>query len=542
MSEKINTNKPLTKELTQINSFKKPLTLKMDIQPNILKPNLISSQKKENNQNNIDFEKILKNVNKIALKKYSTNSDKKINYLKYKKNQKLDGENQQNGNISIANQTKKILTENTGASTTQNQKVNKTKMYEEIIKKNMPKNNNVYHKYTNRNMSFQLKKNLKGNEETIKSPLESLRSKESNKILPKNKLKNNVDYQKFKNIFLIINDSLSISTNTVVKNTNNNFMKFLSFLNNNEILNLFSLNRELRSSIIGCLAYKVKEKILPDFTRYYCKNFLFDNDYNFMISSKIYKKNKLIIRFILSIKPRITKTNKKIANKRFKIGYYEYIKNNKYNNNAQIQIKKEKIYTTYLFEILDKLSPKNFWVFKENTSFHYDENNKAYYNDIMQFRPGDNALINVSLISEMGIIDFDNVFWFKPKMGEIKKEINKHKCEVENMINEWNKIALLDKGEIVKKNLNELFSDNFIIKEIYYDDVGYFFFKIILKAYKIGICSGKNGNLGIKIHILPINSNITNEIKKNGLIFDENNELAINVGDMIIFYISQNKM
>ena len=216
MSEKINTNKPLTKELTQINSFKKPLTLKMDIQPNILKPNLISSQKKENNQNNIDFEKILKNVNKIALKKYSTNSDKKINYLKYKKNQKLDGENQQNGNISIANQTKKILTENTGASTTQNQKVNKTKMYEEIIKKNMPKNNNVYHKYTNRNMSFQLKKNLKGNEETIKSPLESLRSKESNKILPKNKLKNNVDYQKIKNIILNINHSMSINTKTEV--------------------------------------------------------------------------------------------------------------------------------------------------------------------------------------------------------------------------------------------------------------------------------------------------------------------------------------
>ena len=83
---------------------------------------------------------------------------------------------------------------------------------------------------------------------------------------------------------------------------------------------------------------------------------------------------------------------------------------------------------------------------------------------------------------------------------------------------------------------------NFIIKDIYYDDVGYFFFKIILKAYKVGICSGKEGNLGVKIHILPINTNITNEIKKNGLIYDENNELAINVGDVIAFYISQNKM
>ena len=93
----------------------------------------------------------------------------------------------------------------------------------------------------------------------------------------------------------------------------------------------------------------------------------------------------------------------------------------------------------------------------------------------MQFRLGDNALINMSLISELGIIDFDNIFWFKAKMETIK-EIKTHKCEVENMIFEWNKIVLLDKGEIVKKNLNELFSENFIIKDIYYDDVGYFFF------------------------------------------------------------------
>ncbi len=538
--------------MSEKKNVKKPLSLNMDFPSNTNLHNRVSSQKKVKNQNYVDIENLLKNANKIALQKYSTNLDKKINYYKYKNIQKLEEDNQQkNGNNSIINKTKKILTENTGSSTAQNQKINKAKMYEEIIKKNMPKNNNVYHKYTNRNMSFQLKKE-KGNEETIKSPLESIRSRESNKKIPKFKVNGkNLDYQKFKNVFLIINDSISISTNTMVKNTNNNFMKFLSFLNNNEILHLFSLNREMRSCIIGCLAYKVKEKILPDFNRYYCKNSIFNDDYNFMISSKIYKKNKVIIRFILSIKPRIIKNNKKIINKRFKIGFYEQVKNkinnntnNKINNNSnnQIQTKKEKIYTTYMFEIIDKTFQKNFWIFKENTSFHYDENNKAYYNDIMQFRPGDYALINISLISELGIIDFDNISWFKAKMGEIKKEINSHKCEVENMVNEWNKIEILDKGEIVQKNLNELFSDNFIIKEIYYDDVGYFFFKIILKAYKVGICSGKEGNLGIKIHILPINSSITNEIKKNGLVFDENNELAINVGDMIIFYISQNKM
>ena len=551
MSEKGGDKNSLSKEQPKVNNFKKPLALNLDMPSNIIPMNQITTQNKDKNKNMLDIENILNRANKISVKKNSNNNiDKKLNYLKYKNISKLSESNLQNNNYYISNKIKKLSTENTGASSNQDKKANKTRIYEEIIKKNMPKNSNIYYKYTNRNMSFQLKKNFKANEETIKSPLESLRSRASYKsILNDNNLNNNnhLDYQKFKNVFLIINDSLSISTNSLVKNTNNNFMKFLSFLNNNEILHLFSLNRELRSSIIGCLAYKVKEKILPDFTRYYCKDLLFNNDYNFMISSKIYKKHKLIIRFILSIKPRITKTNKKIVNKRFKIGFYEYVKNktnknNDYNPN-QIQTKKgkEKIFTTYIFEIIDKLYPKNFWVYKENTTFHYDENNKAYYNDIMQFRLGDNALINMSLISELGIIDFDNIFWFKAKMETIK-EIKTHKCEVENMIYQWNKIELLDKGEIVKKNLNDLFSENFVIKDIYYDDVGYFFFKIILKAYKVGICSGKEGNLGVKIHILPINTNITNEIKKNGLIYDENNELAINVGDVIAFYISQNKI
>ena len=553
--------KPFKKtEQNKTNNFKKPLSINMDQTSNIKPNSETSSQKKVKNQNYVEIENILKNANKVSLKKYSSNLDKKINYLKYKNTQK-NGEDsiQSKKNIYInSNKIKKLSTEITGESTyqIQNQKINKTKMYEEIIKKNMPTNNNIYYKYTNRNMSFKLKKDLVGNDQTIKSPLESLRSKSNNSSInlkintninlqnDNNKTKSFLNYQKFINVFLIINDNISISTNTIVKNTNNNFMKLLSFLNNTEILNLFLLNRDMRSGIIGCLVYKVKEKILPDFTRFYCNNILFNDDYNFMISSKFIKKNKSIIRFILSIKPRITKNNKKIINKRFKIGYSEYAQN-KYNsskNKSQIQLKqnRDKIFTTYLFEVLDKNTEKNFWVFKENTSFHYDENCKAYYNDIMQFKPGDNALINISLISELGLIDFDNIFWFKPKMENIK-EINTHKCEVEKMIYEWDKIDLLEKGDIVQKNLNDLFSDNFIIKEIYYDDVGYFFFKIILKAYKIGICSGKEGNLGIKIHVLPIGFNNTNEIKKNGLIYDENNELSINVGDKITFYISQNK-
>ena len=93
-----------------------------------------------------------------------------------------------------------------------------------------------------------------------------------------------------------------------------------------------------------------------------------------MISSKFDKKSKLFIRFILSIKPKITNNNNKIINKRLKIGFSEIFKKKYiYSKNKE---KKEKIFTTYIFEIIDKTFPKNFWVFKENTTFHYDDYNK----------------------------------------------------------------------------------------------------------------------------------------------------------------------
>ena len=508
-----------------------------------------NSNNKIKNMNYLEIETLLKNTNKTALKKYSNDLDKKIKYLKFMNSQKYLQNNNNTSTNSINN--KNYVSENdiskthvTGESTYDNSenrnyihtefenskilKQKNEKIYEEIIKKNIP--NHVYYKYRSKNMYFKLKKN---NEKTIKNTLETIHSKEDI----------NLNYTKFENTFLIINDSISFSTNMKIKNTNNSFLKFLSFLNNDEILHLFLVNREIRSCIIGCLAYKVKEKILPVFNLKYCKDQIFNNDYNFMILAKPYKKKKIHIRFILSIKPKITKLNQNIINKRIKIGFSEFI-NNKYNNDKYKEKDKIKVNTSYIFEIIEKLYPKNFWVFRENTSFHFDESNKAYYNDIMQFWPGDKALININLISEIGIIDFDNFLWSEQKIIEIKNKNNLtsiDKCEVEYIINEWNKLSLLENCNVVEKNINDLFGKNFIIKEINYDDVGYFFFKIILKAYKVGNCRGKEGNLGIKINILPINSNITNEIKKNGLIFDENNELTVNVGDIITFYISQNK-
>ena len=114
-------------------------------------------------------------------------------------------------------------------------------------------------------------------------------------------------------------------------------------------------------------------------------------------------------------------------------------------------------------------------------------------------------------------------------------------CEVEGIIHSWIDIDQLENSKPVIQTLEDLFGNYFSINEIYYDDVGYYFFKIILQAKNEGQCTGINNNLGIKINVFPKDSIVVNEVKKNGLIYDEKNELNVNIDDLITFYISQNK-
>ena len=536
---------PINSSRQSIPSIKNPPNFKISLTPDIstnatnMQSLKTTDSNRQQNMNFLEIEKLIKKANSSTLKKFSSILEKKMKYSTYNDNE-LNKKNNLN-NINKINktgsemdclkmhQTRESTHDNSDKNYIHNDfdesKLLNEKIYEKIIK------NNSHIKYRSKNNS----KGNKRNEITLKFSLETIHSRGDT----------NLNYNKFENAFLNINDSKSILNNMTIKNTNNSLLKLLSFLSNEEILNLFCVNEKIRSSITGCLTYKVKEKIIPSFNSTYCSDIIFNDDYNFMILAKLYKKKKRHLKFILSLKPKITKNNKKLINKRIKISFSEIIRNvcNKEMSSKYHQKEKIKVNTSYLFDIIERVNPKYFWVFSENTSFHYDDF-KAYYNNIMQFWPGDKALININLLSEVGIMDFDSFNWEKPKI--IKKSGKNNfdsinKCEVEQVINDWNKLSSLIYCKTVEKNIKSLFGDYFIIKDIFYDDVGYFFFKIILEANIVGTCTGKDGNLGIKINILPIESNITNEVKKNGLIFDENNELAVNVKDILTFYISQNK-
>jgi hypothetical protein len=317
-------------------------------------------------------------------------------------------------------------------------------------------------------------------------------------------------------------------------------------LNSNDLFKLFLINKSIRNGIITFLKNETKEKIIPKFYKKYCNNKLFNNNNcDFTIIRKQYKKNKkAYIRIILSIKANISKNNLEIINKKHQILF----------QTLKPKYLEKSTFTSYSFEIIPKYIPKKFWIYKEYTSFHYDDHDKAYYNDLIQFWPGDQILISIGLISEIGILDFDNFHWLNPRIVPKIEKSNLSKmpsesyltnsentCEVEGLVNGWLGIEQLDNYKSVLKTLEDLFGNYFSINEIYFEDVGYYFFKVILQAKNKGECNGINNNLGINIKIYPKDKAITNEIKKNGLIYDEKNELTVNIDDIITFYISQNK-
>ncbi len=88
--------------------------------------------------------------------------------------------------------------------------------------------------------------------------------------------------------------------------------------------------------------------------------------------------------------------------------------------------------------------------------------------------------------------------------------------------------------------INDLFKSNFEMKNAYYDDVGYYLFKLIMIAKKPGkvLCSKE---IGLEIIVKGDKDITTNEIKKNDLLYENINFLQLRIGDILTFYISHAK-
>ena len=113
--------------------------------------------------------------------------------------------------------------------------------------------------------------------------------------------------------------------------------------------------------------------------------------------------------------------------------------------------------------------------------------------------------------------------------------------EIEIIKSKWIKIyGNLTDYDLILNKINVLFSPLFTVNDVWFDDIGYLVFKIHLTAIKSGILHSFM-ELGIVIEVKNKDDLISNEVKKNLLLFDKKNELQLRVDDCLIFYLSKNK-
>ena len=256
--------------------------------------------------------------------------------------------------------------------------------------------------------------------------------------------------------------------NEIILNNKKIFLRFISLLNSNDLFRLYNINKEIHKIILNTLILQIKQTIIPKFIEKYKE--LFKENKFFLIIKKTKRDKKMHIRIYLSIKSTINDNNKNIVN-------YSYQIINESKN-------EETILNVYNFEIIPKNKSKIFWIIKEYTAFHYDEQDRAYFSNKLQFSPNDSIFFNVNIFTEIGLINFNTFHWIKYEKFKIKNLNYKLQNEIEYLHNGWNDINDLSYKEIVNKNINKLFNDFFDIKNIFFDDVGYYIFKIIMKAKK----------------------------------------------------------
>lgn len=227
-----------------------------------------------------------------------------------------------------------------------------------------------------------------------------------------------------------------------------------------------------------------------------------------------------------------------------------------------------------------KPSPLSFWIMKEQSYFHIDNWNRAYFQSIMQFQINDKFEINVGIFNEKGFLkqtktkqvylnkgevvlstfkwnsliqkptsdfNFLNIPFPSQKGKEIVDFDVTRFCEFELLKNLWKK-ASRDIQMKTFQSLSKVFEPCFVIKDIFYDNIGYVIYKVVLIACSDGVIGGsgveygrnmkKNGlfNLGIIIKVKKFSESISNEAKKNNLIYDFGNIVECRVGDVLVYY------
>ena len=329
---------------------------------------------------------------------------------------------------------------------------------------------------------------------------------------------------------------LSINQTSLKKSP---YLIMLSYMNTKDIFQLFQTNKKIHELFLKVLKIEINTYISNKF-RKITKN-LFDNYSFYICLEKNLLSRELKINLILKAKI----ISESLVKKSLNIQYFAYYP---CDENQYVQ-------NTFLLDI--KNPPLYYWAMKESTNFNQDELNKAYFMNVMQYAIGDYIEFTLNIFTEKGIMDIRKLVWNKITVFKtpdedflyysneniLKREIVdfdvSRYCEMELCKGKWNDIILLDESDIYIGELKNKFEKNFNIMKILFDNVGYYIFKFYLEGKVPGVI-GPDEEIGMKITVLDLNQDKSNETKKNNLVFDRKNEIQMHIGDIFIFYISKN--
>ena len=217
--------------------------------------------------------------------------------------------------------------------------------------------------------------------------------------------------------------------------------------------------------------------------------------------------------------------------------------------------KKVKMYDYYTFDLYSEYDTiPDIYINKEQSLFDINSTDKLVYTQpILPFKINDKGIINFEIYSSNN--DFINPSSIKiiSKYFDLKNYLNDLKlkeysnlriCEYENLCFHWkiiNREKFNDKIFIdILNKVEQKFKHYFEIKNILFENIGFYVFKIYLVAIRTGRIDSKliNDDFGINIIIKNSGDSIENEIKKNNLLLERKENYEMRLGDTIMMYFT----
>lgn len=320
-----------------------------------------------------------------------------------------------------------------------------------------------------------------------------------------------------------------ISFKKILNLSDKSLFNLLSFSYDN-YLSIISMNNLVKNKVVKSLK-AIFQHAINDFKHKY-ESFLKVIDYNFIQKNFMlnHKKNNLLN---LEIKCEIVTEE---INKSYEIGC-NYISNNKnYDYLWKIDIKNKK--------------DINIWICTELNKINNASKNFTYTSQVSSFCHGDMINLQFNIFSEGNIINPISIEWTEPAISlvpggvfEKSKYISPYSfdqiraCEVETQILFWKNILPENDGGIVNE-VKKIYGKFFDIQNIRYDVSKFYFFKVEMKANKIG-CLKSNKFSKFDINIIDYNENVENEIQciylMNSYYYSQ--KMDIRIGTKVILYI-----